>query len=174
MNELNLIPSSLKSSRNKKDKKLNVAYSIIIVFAILFFGAYFPFMQLSNLQTEEADLKSQVDSKINVLNERDRIVGFVNATNQLIAKVENFDKSRVSAYRLVTSLQRLTPSDVMLNDLNYTSDSISMTASSKNYYAASIFVGNLQENEIFKNAILTSISKDQNNVYTFSVNVKIK
>ena len=174
MSELNLIPSSLKSSRNKRNKNQNIIYSIIIILAIMFFGVYFPGMQLNRLQNDEASYKSQVDAQINVIQERDRMVNFVNTTNELISKVENFNKSRVLVYSLITQLQKLTPADVSLNSLAYTMDGISISAVAKNYFSPSIFVGNLQESELYKNAKLTNINKDQTNTYSFNVTIKLK
>lgn len=173
MNELNLIPSSLKSNREKKNQNKNIIYIAIIVIAILFFGIYFPFMQLDRLQNIEADLKGQVDAQINVIQERDRIVEFVKSTNELIDKVDAFNKNKFQVRNLIVDLQKCTPADVSFSSLTYTAEGINITATAKNYFSPSIFAGNLQETELYKNAKLTSITKDQNNAYFFVVTIKM-
>ena len=173
MAELNLIPSSMKSKRNLKSKKLNAFYIVIIMFAILFFGIYFPYLTLQSTQNKEAALKSQVDAQYNVIVERNNMIAHMSKTNELVTKVENLEKNRVLTFKQIVELQKSTPMDVSFVSLSYTSDQIAISGSTKDYNSPAVFAANLQETELYKNARLISVMSNQGN-YDFNVSINLK
>lgn len=174
MSELNLIPTSIKEQRAKKLKRNNAINISIIVISVLFLGLYFPYLMLTNLRTEENDLKKQIQADQSIVNEYNDIKTEIDRAHNLIQKVKSIEVGRSFLIPTVKEIENFVPSGMTFKALEYTQGSgITVTAEVSNVNDAAIFVANLQATEKFRNCQINGISDLANGLMSVTITILV-
>jgi Tfp pilus assembly protein PilN len=172
MNELNLIPYSLKERKQKIYLARQYNAIFILILCILFSGVYFPSTRLAKLKEEEKLLLNKINENKAAMEENKLISSELASYNERAKLIDYFSKSRVSVANRLIDIDKVRPADIKLVSMNYTNEGTTILGSTNNYNAISEFTANLQALKKYKSAKIVNITGDGiQSSYSFSINI---
>ena len=172
MNELNLIPYSLKQKNQKLFVTRQYSALVILILCMLFAGVYFPSLKLTQLRAQEKILLSKVNESKAAMEENKIISSELASYNERVQLIDYFSKNKIIVSSRIIDIEKYIPKDIKLVSLNYTMEGTTITGSTNNYNAVAEFAANLQTSQKYKSAKIIGINGNgQQNPYNFSINI---
>jgi type IV pilus assembly protein PilN len=172
MNEINLIPYSLKEKKQKIYIIRQYNAIGILILCILFSGVYFPSMKLTQLKTQEKVLLGKVNENKAAMEQNKIISSELASYNERAQLIDYFSKNRIIVSTRIMDIEKFIPRDIKLVSLNYTKEVTTITGSTNNYNSVGEFAANLQTSKKYKSAKIVGITGDgKQSPYNFSINI---
>lgn len=171
MKELNLIPISERIKREKKIKIRNYFSGGVIILCLLFIIVYIPQLRVLKLRQKEDSLKVQVNLNSKAIEDNIKINTQIKSINDYTNKITLLTKQKVRVTDKITDIQKLLPRDIVLVNLNYTKEVVTLSGEASNYNSIAEFAANLQTAKSMKSAKLINISNLGNSKYSFTINI---
>jgi Tfp pilus assembly protein PilN len=172
MNEINLIPYSLKEKKQKIYIIRQYNAVIMLILCILFSGVYFPSMKLSQLKEQEKALLSKVNENKSAMEQNKIISSELASYNERAQLIDYFSKNKIIISTRIMDIEKYIPRDIKLGSFNYTKEGATITGSTNNYNAVAEFAANLQTSKKYKSAKVVGITGDgKQSSYSFSINI---
>ncbi|MCM8711512.1 PilN domain-containing protein [Clostridium sp. SYSU_GA19001] len=172
MNELNLIPYSLKEKKQRLFKIRQYTAYFIIFMCVLFIGAYIPNIKLQSLTAQEKMLQKSVEENKALIEESRLISSEIENYSKRIKKIEELANNRTLAFEKIRQFEKYVTSDIKLTNFIYDKKSAVIEGTAVSYNSVSEFAANLEVSKNYSSVKIVNITKDnsQNN-YKFSINI---
>lgn len=172
MYELNLLPYQIKQKRQKHLKNRQYIVYAVIALCLLSSALYIPHMIEWSLNAKELKLKEQIEKNSKILAENKSINQETEELKSYIEKVKDMTSRKVIAGDRIRNLEKYVPSDVILENLNYTKGTITINGNAQNYNSISEFVASLQTTDNYRDARITNIIYNpEQSRYLFSISI---
>lgn len=172
MNEINLIPYSLKEKKQKIYIIRQYNAIGILILCILFSGVYFPSMKLAQLKAQEKVLLGKVNENKAAMEQNKIVSSELASYNERAQLIDYFSKNKIIVSTRITDIEKFIPRDIKLVSLNYTKEGTTVTGSTNNYNSVAEFAANLQTSKKYKSAKVVGITGDgKQSPYNFSINI---
>lgn len=165
------------SERAIKFKRfLQVGSILLLIFYILILGGVFSFWFIQQRESQIVREKvKQAEAKITELQKIESLQLVLKERLQSLTSI--FGKEEINYKDVLSQLERLTPSGVDLESIDLAKDGgITISGSAENSLSLGEFLVNLTdpEEENFESVALSSISREENGIFKFSLALLLK
>ncbi|MBL4937196.1 PilN domain-containing protein [Clostridium sp. YIM B02515] len=174
MRELNLIPYTIKAEREKKLRIKNYVSLAVILICLLFICVYIPKLESNRLKNKEMNLSQQISLSSKVIQDNKKVNSEISQINDYDKKIVSLSKQRVLVSDRIKELQSFMPKDVVLTNLNFTKNVITINGVTANFNSIAEFAANLKGTQSLKNSNIVNINNSAGNSsskYSFTINI---
>jgi hypothetical protein len=143
-----------------------VVVYILVVAGILGYGLFLTY-QKDNVIKQSSEL----ESKIKTLNKKEYLVLALKARVSEITKTIN---NRYSYAQAIEKLNSLGANDIVYSSFEFTNNTLTVAGKAPNVILAGKYFDNLKKDETFKNVLLTSLGRQKDGAYGFSLEFVFK
>ena len=175
MNDLNLMPQEIKIQEDAVVKKriniLLIIIALIVLIVITYIPTYFQLQYNIENKLVENDIAklSYVTDEVSKLNDKRKLV------QGKLKMLDSVTNAEIKWSDIITNISSLMTSDITVNNLNMTSDLLSMECTTVSQKSIAIFLANMENNNKYSSVKLSGIvPNEKTKDYTFSISFKLK
>jgi len=173
MQELNLIPYSIKERKTKRDRYQSYFIYLLLLIVILAAGVIIPATNLVSLEQQQVLLQKQVQKSQVAVSENAMIKKQLTDLKGYTDKVDYLTKSKVSTTDRFGALGKNVPTDVVFTSLKYTQTGIDVSATASYYNSICEMGAQLETSKNYTKSEIDKISYDDTkSLYTFSIKLE--